>query len=114
MKMKDDQTRVLVSDWYEIRKYVPAEDEKSEYTPKFGYIVDYLRNKYGIYVCAVPCTNSDLDRPSEEPQKIYNFRGETTMIKENFVFKSEVCTNISYYGAIRQAINTAIEFIKTN
>lgn len=114
--MKDDRTRVLVSDWNtKISKYVTYESDKQDYTPKFGYIIDYLRNHYEIYVCAVPVTNSDLDRnDSGDPKHVYNFRGETTWIKQSILFKSEVCTNISYYGAIRTAINNAITFLDQN
>ena len=112
--MKDDQTRVLVSSWLKIKNYVPAEDENSEYTPKFGYIIDYIREYYGIYIIAKPVTNSDLDRDTNEPLRVYNFRGETTWIKMNFVFKFQACTNISYYGAIREAIDNAITFLEEN
>ena len=111
--MIDDQTRILISDWYKMKKYIPEYTDQ-EYTPKFGYVTDYLREHYGLYVIAKPSTNSDLDIDTPTPQKVYNFRGETAWIKENYLYKFEVCTHISYYGAMRDAINIAIRFLEEN
>lgn len=114
--MRDDQTRVLVSDWKRIRKYVPFDPRAdSRFTPKFGYIIDYLREKYGIYVWGNPVTNAELDIDTEDnPRRVYNFRSEVRYVKKTIVYRDAVFNDISYYLVIRKAINKAIDFLEAD
>lgn len=107
--MIDDINRILVSDWTsKVSKYVELDpDADPNITPTFGYVIDYLRIKYNMYVCAVPYTDNDL-----EDEIVYGFRGETRYLKRSTLYRSNVNTSISYYIAIREAINVAISFLE--
>ena len=110
--MRDDQTRVLVSDWNsKIKKFIPVDPSNENMTPRFGWVIDQLRIQYGIYVYANPVTNSELSEEGPS-QSVYNFKGTATYIKGGMIYKHAICNDISYTGAIRQAINLAIGFLQ--
>ncbi len=111
--MRDDQTRVLVSDWKTIKQFIPVDPQAEEQglTPRFGWVTDNLRIKYGIYVEARPVTNSELSQEGPS-QAVYGFKGTAIYLKDSIVYKNFTISKSTYFAAIREAINKAIEWVK--
>ena len=102
--MKDDLTRITIAQWNKLKSSIPPETTPNpEFTPHFGYIVDSFRNLYKICISVTPT--------SDNGEFILGYRSVVCKLSGNNIENFWTGSELSYYLAMRNAIDKAYEFI---
>lgn len=109
----DYDNRVSNASWKLIKDIIPSVPEKNNtlLPPEFGYVVDYLRETYKIYISVSPRTNTDLENVSKDT--IFEWVGDIFQIDKNkIIYKYTISAN-NYVRVIRNCIDKAVERART-
>lgn len=108
----DLQKRVDLVTWNTIKKYIPQQPEKNNtaFPPEYGYIIDYYRNNYNIYISVNPRSNSELN---DDKTIVFDWKGDLYYIIDNKIkYKFNYC-DPNFITVIRTIILEASKFLDT-
>lgn len=97
--------------WKKANRFVttPPKENNTNLPPEYGYVLDYLRNYYNIYISMIPQPNLEL---SKDPNMIFNWRGEVYVINtKNKITYRYTYSDTNYVLVIRNVISNSIDYL---
>lgn len=108
----DLQKRIDEVRWKIINEFVPKQPEKNNtsFPPEYGYIIDYYRNYYNIYISILPKSNTEL---SNSPDLIFDWSGNFYHLEKNKILYKYNFSDANYITVIRTILVEVANYLKT-